>query len=559
MDEEADIPRAIELSLQDATPSPGSQNQTAGKNADYIKAEVIDDDSDGDVLRNTKLFGPDPASDISSDSSVVSKSFLGLDRKAMEQERLDRKRNASISPPSLRKSVKISTGESALDVHPAVKMEDCARSSKIPGLKFETGMKVEPGSEVQQRLKIEKGKKVEAALNIEEGFLEPGLIPTSASEPTFLDAAVKKTWAHGYNRHEDITIEEVFQRSDLTLAVISSFQWDIDWLYSKLDSKSTRLTLIMEAKEDSLKRQYEEETSSMPNLRLCFPPMEGPVGCMHSKLMLLGHPSYLRIVVTTANLVPYDWGETGVMENMVFLIDLPRLPATHAEKPLNQMTSFEIELINFLEAMGLDEKIVQSIHQFDFSRTKDLAFVHSIGGVHVGPDGPWRRTGFCGLGMAIQELGLANQDGSTVAVDYVSSSMGTMGMGFLQTFYMAAQGDVGLTEYCWRRVDFRDWMRTKTDQNLRVYYPLQETVATSKGGTASGGTICFNGGWSWLSPMVQSIFRDCRSQRKGLLMHNKVDPLPCPAAFLLVLPAAFFSMIFKLQFICCFSSSDIFL
>lgn len=39
-------------------------------------------------------------------------------------------------------------------------------------------------------------------------------------------------------------------------------------------------------------------------------------GCMHSKLMLLKYPKYLRIVVPTGNLVPYDWGETGVMENV---------------------------------------------------------------------------------------------------------------------------------------------------------------------------------------------------------------------------------------------------
>lgn len=45
--------------------------------------------------------------------------------------------------------------------------------------------------------------------------------------------------------------------------------------------------------------------------------MEGQVNCMHSKLMLLFHPDYLRIAVPSANLVPYDWGEGGgVMENV---------------------------------------------------------------------------------------------------------------------------------------------------------------------------------------------------------------------------------------------------
>lgn len=44
--------------------------------------------------------------------------------------------------------------------------------------------------------------------------------------------------------------------------------------------------------------------------------MDGQVNCMHSKLMLLFYPLYLRVVVPSANLVPYDWGETGVMENV---------------------------------------------------------------------------------------------------------------------------------------------------------------------------------------------------------------------------------------------------
>ena len=50
-------------------------------------------------------------------------------------------------------------------------------------------------------------------------------------------------------------------------------------------------------------------------IHFCFPPMAGP-GSMHSKLQLLKFPKYLRIVLPTGNLVPYDWGETGVMENV---------------------------------------------------------------------------------------------------------------------------------------------------------------------------------------------------------------------------------------------------
>jgi hypothetical protein len=40
------------------------------------------------------------------------------------------------------------------------------------------------------------------------------------------------------------------------------------------------------------------------------------MGAMHSKLMLLKYENYMRVVVPTGNLMSYDWGETGTMENV---------------------------------------------------------------------------------------------------------------------------------------------------------------------------------------------------------------------------------------------------
>lgn len=37
---------------------------------------------------------------------------------------------------------------------------------------------------------------------------------------------------------------------------------------------------------------------------------------MHAKIQLLKFPTYLRIVVPSGNLTRYDWGETGVLENV---------------------------------------------------------------------------------------------------------------------------------------------------------------------------------------------------------------------------------------------------
>lgn len=67
------------------------------------------------------------------------------------------------------------------------------------------------------------------------------------------------------------------------------------------------------------------------DIRFIFPPMDGvaKAGVMHSKLQLLKYKQYLRIVVPTGNLVSYDWGETGNMENVLQARPLiPRISLT---------------------------------------------------------------------------------------------------------------------------------------------------------------------------------------------------------------------------------------
>ncbi len=54
------------------------------------------------------------------------------------------------------------------------------------------------------------------------------------------------------------------------------------------------------------------------------------MNCMHSKLQLLAHPTHLRIAVPSANLTPYDWGETGVMENVSIITKVSASNINHS-------------------------------------------------------------------------------------------------------------------------------------------------------------------------------------------------------------------------------------
>ncbi len=259
-DDDEDLKRAIALSLQDST--------TGGTARDAISL-----DSDSKTENE-----PDKITDCTetvehSLSSRAGLGLLGLDRKQMEQERLSRKRKlSSISPPPVRKAV--------AKAHPMV----------LP-----------------------------SSLNTEGAMTQDAAVSqassgSSSKGPGFLAGTVKKTWAFGHDRvGDDIKLEEVLQKDDLNLGVLSSFQWDIDWLLAKINTGMTKITLVMQAKDQAIQQQYRRETAAMSNLRLCFPSMEGQINCMHSKLMLLSHPNHLRVAVPTANLVSYDWGETGIV------------------------------------------------------------------------------------------------------------------------------------------------------------------------------------------------------------------------------------------------------
>ena len=221
------------------------------------------------------------------------------------------------------------------------------------------------------------------------------------------------------------------------------------------------------------------------------------------------------------------------MENMVFLIDLPRL--TEGRRTAKEeITLFGRELINFAKAMGLEQSIIDSMYNFDFTATKDYAFVHNIGGAHFGPS--MQHTGYLGLGRAVKELGLATD--KILHIDFVASSIGSLNDDFLAMLYLAAQGDDGLTEYNWRnppvvsrksnavKVDssmddsFREKLRSHLRRNFQVYYPTHDTVKRST--ARSAGTICFQSKWYNSPTFPRQILRDCKSVRPGMLMHNKV-------------------------------------
>lgn len=211
-EEDEELRKAIALSMQEGDDIHSSKQEPSG--------QPQNEGSDNAAVPPAKapLSGSDPKPP----------GIMGLDRKQMEQERLarlaKRKAEGNISPPQISRQNK---------------MAKPATEQLVPQLAAAGQKPQHSVSGVHQRKETEN------------------LFPQPSSTPSiqFPKGVVKKTWALGCPRDgSDIKIEEVFQKSDLELAVLSSFMWDMEWLFSKFDTRNTRFLLVMQAKEEETVR-----------------------------------------------------------------------------------------------------------------------------------------------------------------------------------------------------------------------------------------------------------------------------------------------------------------
>ncbi|KAK8040852.1 tyrosyl-DNA phosphodiesterase domain-containing protein [Apiospora phragmitis] len=419
---------------------------------------------------------------------------LGLDRKKMEEERLARlgKRKA---PGSNQDSQDRNRRLKTASASPGKQLQ---YTTGLPGLVEEGAFRAPP-----------TGVPLSTSQDCPS---KPMAMPTPTPMPPtsglrWPKGVVKKTWAAGFpTTGDEVRIDEVLQKDQLQLAIISSL---------------TKLMCIAYASSEQQRKEIEANAPN-ENVRFCFPPML-PMGSMHSKLQLLRFPNHLRIVVPSGNFVPYDWGETGAMENVIFIIDLPKVQ-TPGAAAANKLTMFGEELCYFLTAQGLDKGLVTSLAKYDFAETNRYAFIHTIGGTHV--DDSWKRTGYCGLGRAVSALGLNTP--SLIDIDLVISSLGSVNHELLCAVYYAAQGDDGQkvlrerTSKTKARMAKHELSSATLGDHFRIYFPSHDTVAKSRGGPRSAGTICAQSKWWDSDTFPRDLIHDYKNVRNGLLLHTKM-------------------------------------
>ncbi len=233
-EDDEDLKKAIALSLQSQKPIDIDSSTIPEQSLKGLAGQTANTKAAMNTLVETRAIEGKPASACG---------IPGLNRKEDEQNRLARKRKATISPPAPRKRPAEAIAprkERIIDLtgSPAEKQYGQGVEEKAQG--------VRAGKE------SDAGKESVLSLEQKPDTARLKTHPTSQPMLQYPRGAIKKTWAFGQERGGDIKIEEVLRKQDLNIAVLSAFQWDVEWLLTKIDMAKTKMIFVMQAKEEAV-------------------------------------------------------------------------------------------------------------------------------------------------------------------------------------------------------------------------------------------------------------------------------------------------------------------
>lgn len=302
--------------------------------------------------------------------------LLGLDRKTMEAERLAR----------LKRKREVDVQEEAQN-QKSVSVEKTP-ASPPPARKQKTNLMTMTTSTMSAAGPKPNFVKSTA---LSRAFTDPQVLLTSS--PSRLTSSGK---------YESISFPDILHPPSpnhaLKSVLLSSFVADLDWALPHFNTRTTKFLIILHAHNAQHRALLSADFVGLPNVKLVLPEIIG-AGTMHSKLMLLFYHQHsdrrdgerdgsasdaemCRVVVPSANLTPADWGVGGIMENVLFVVDLPLKAANPnpGPGPGSKIYHFENGLKDLLRAMDVPERVRQKIDRFDFEATENVRFVFSRSG-----------------------------------------------------------------------------------------------------------------------------------------------------------------------------------
>ncbi|KAH6574140.1 hypothetical protein BASA62_002577 [Batrachochytrium salamandrivorans] len=281
----------------------------------------------------------------------------------------------------------------------------------------------------------------------------------SASHPWY-NGRLAMTYIVGCSNQGRIRFQDLIDKDKLKKICVSSYVVDDDWFLSQLPSG---IKVCMARPKP---REIPDDVHQIPlsNSVLCvFPKMPSYVGAMHTKFMLLWYPRFLRVVITSANLTPYDWQE---LENVVFYQDFP---IKHSKKRQENQNGPLTSTIN--SPSGFGEHLCTILAAMDIPDTHNL---------EIDQKPRWAASALCDAAASISCLGRINLSDAIVCMQ--TSSMGSSTSDWINHMYKAFRG-YDLTSTTPPTATALA-LPTSVDAStsLTILFPTQRTVENSRNG-----------------------------------------------------------------------------
>ncbi|WWC88676.1 uncharacterized protein L201_003589 [Kwoniella dendrophila CBS 6074] len=321
----------------------------------------------------------------------------------------------------------------------------------------------------------------------------------------------------------------VGNHSQISLIIMSSFVIDDQWIMNKniLPPPEEVPTIIIRPHPKD-KQEYNGKIQLHPNGEMwVFPRMISGFGSAHMKYFWIFYKTgRLRVVISTANMVDYDW---EMIENTVFVQDFLPLPKATPLQADNRTHDFPLQfsrlfthsrihtgLRNLIKAHPNGSKIpftpeddFADMGKYDWSKVK-VRIVMSIPGTYTGFE-EINKLGISRLGKILNEEGWIPKSGQKLDVEFQGSSLGTYSLEWFSKFYSFISGKTA--QQLVNRPKPGSW------PDLRILFPTLANVEASQLGKGGGGTM-FCG--KAFNDVTRNLFRDSRSKRGGILMHTKM-------------------------------------
>jgi len=213
-----------------------------------------------------------------------------------------------------------------------------------------------------------------------------------------------------------IKLSDIIQ-SNIKSAIMTTYQLDIDWLLYNFPILKEIPVMIVHGQSELF---YKCELPLSFHIKKAHLPLA--YGCCHGKIMILKYPDFIRVVVSTANLLSIDYDRKT---QGLWVQDFPKL--NQPAEPISPLAiDFKSTLEDYLISLGLKTNFLV---EYSFEDVR-VVLVTSVPGYHKGEK--LFSYGHMKIRKWLSNEVKSQMDKSTLIAQF--SSMGSLSKNWLEEF-----------------------------------------------------------------------------------------------------------------------------